>query len=274
VQAKCAPASSAKIVGNDGIYYNITATLDNGCNATTFTPVNNTGTWFGWMITAPFECVKGINPNETIPALEDDEQFYHPVAFSFFKNTSVYSMVFCYSSLVGYNVTASYSFNAPNNGISNVVTKTVASPLGYGPNGLTFPGWENNPRIVGVGDSVRLTLADAIVKYAGYQGTPGSDINSSLQETVLSDASQVSNKAQAAFLLYQALVARSTYVVGPSFPQTAVYDTPAFRLMANKRISHLLTALCIITGFTIIILFRPYNDGQKVGAPPGVPHSA
>ena len=65
---------------------------------------------------------------------------------------------------------------------------------------LNFPGAKDHPRITGIGDSIRITLADAIVNYAGYKGMPGSDIDKSLQDTVLSDASQVSNRAQRAFV--------------------------------------------------------------------------
>ena len=143
VQAKCVPASSANIVNmtwvSDARYYTIYATLGNGngCNVTTYSPVNSTGTWFGWVVAAPFECVKGINPNETNPAPKDDDShvLYRPVAFSFLKTNTTYSTVFCYSSLLGYNVTASYSFNTPNNGISNVVGRAAPTSLGYGPNG-------------------------------------------------------------------------------------------------------------------------------------------
>ena len=135
VQAKCAPAFIANITGPTGGLYNIIGTLPNGCSATSYAVPQSDGTWYGWAVPAPFECVKGINPKETNPAQEDSEKFHHPVAFSFFKTTSMYSMVFCYSSLVGYNVTASYSFNAPNNGISNIVNTTGPTSFGYGPNG-------------------------------------------------------------------------------------------------------------------------------------------
>ena len=136
VQAKCAPAFIANVTGpaTSGLY-NITGTLPNGCNATSYGYTDSVGAWYGWAVPADFECVKGINPKETNPVQEDPERFYHPVAFSFFKNTSMLSMVFCYSSLVGYNVTASYSFNAPNSGIYNIVNKTAPTSLGYGPNG-------------------------------------------------------------------------------------------------------------------------------------------
>jgi hypothetical protein len=138
VQAKCAPASSTIVVNtsiiNGVTVYVISATLPNGCSATTYTPVGIT-TWFGWVIPAPFECVKGINPDETIPALENAEKFYHPVAFSFFKNTSAYSIVFCYSSLLEYNVTATLSPNARNHGVFKVTNRTAPTSLGYGPNG-------------------------------------------------------------------------------------------------------------------------------------------
>ena len=140
VQAKCVPASSANIVGtyvstDNTSYHTINATLGNGCNVTTYSPVGSDGTWFGWVVTAPYQCVKGINPEDTTQAPNDNNVFYRPAAFSFFKNSTAYSVVFCYSSVLGYNVTASYSFNAPNNGISNVVNTTAPTSLGYGPNG-------------------------------------------------------------------------------------------------------------------------------------------
>ena len=65
---------------------------------------------------------------------------------------------------------------------------------------LLFPGWENNPRIVGLGDSIRFTLADAIMKYSGYRGVPGTEIDPSLQDQVLIDSKLASEKAQPAFV--------------------------------------------------------------------------
>ena len=141
VQAKCAPASSISVADRPSnvsgvIVYNVTGTLPNGCNVTIFTPLANVGNWYGWATnTVPFECVNGINPNETIPAREDTAKFYHPVAFSFFKNLSAHSMVFCYSSLLEYNVTATLGPNAPNHGVFKVANKSAPTSLGYGPNG-------------------------------------------------------------------------------------------------------------------------------------------
>ena len=65
---------------------------------------------------------------------------------------------------------------------------------------LLFPGWEDSPRLVGVGDSIRTALTDAIVKYSGHQGAPGTAIDPSLQDQVLIDPKLATEKAQSAFV--------------------------------------------------------------------------
>ena len=64
---------------------------------------------------------------------------------------------------------------------------------------LTFPGAYNNSRIASVGDSIRFALPGAIARYAGHQG-PGTGIDSSLQDKVLSDPNLVADKAQRAYV--------------------------------------------------------------------------
>jgi hypothetical protein len=130
VQARCVPAAS-NITGPDAQnFYEIVGTLPNGCTAKSYAPTTNIGTWFGWGVTTPFECVLGINPNETDST--DPGDFYRPVALSFLKTTSMYSMVFCYSTLEEHDVVATLEFGQ---GISNVSDKSVVKSLGYGPNG-------------------------------------------------------------------------------------------------------------------------------------------
>ena len=142
VQTRCAAATKAIILNVTAIegyaYYVIEGTLLNGCKTTSFTPVNrfNNGTWFGWTTSgAPFECVNGINPSETLPPQEDLERLYHPATFTFFKNPSMYTMILCYSVLTEHVVAASFNLDPEHGKLFNVSSRNVVRPLGYGPNG-------------------------------------------------------------------------------------------------------------------------------------------
>jgi hypothetical protein len=133
VQARCAAAKS-NIRGIDARgFYKIVGTLPNGCSAMSYAPTSSDGTWNGWAVTAPFACVKGINPNETDDT--DPGDFFDPVAFSFLKTAFMYSMVFCYSTLTQHDVVAELGLSTGGSGISNVLDKGVVRSLGYGPNG-------------------------------------------------------------------------------------------------------------------------------------------
>jgi hypothetical protein len=132
VQSTCAPSKSTTITV-DSDFYNIQGFLPNNCSATSYAQVKQTGTWFGWGVPAPFECVKGINPAETNDT--DPGSFYAPVAFSFFKNASAHSMVFCYSTITQYNVYATLTLSNSTSGITNVYDEHVVGSLGFAPNG-------------------------------------------------------------------------------------------------------------------------------------------
>ena len=114
---------------NAGVYV-ITGTLSNGCNATSYAYHTDVGNWFGWAVLAPFECVQAINRSE--PVGTDPGQFFPPVAFSFFKNMSMYSMVFCYNVLEEYTVTSRSNFEY---GILGVNEPVSVRRLGWGPSG-------------------------------------------------------------------------------------------------------------------------------------------
>jgi hypothetical protein len=133
VQATCAPAQSKITTLDAQGDWEIRGTLPNGCNATSYAPNVTIGTWYGWVVPAPFACVHGINPNE--PNKTDPGYFYEPVAFSFVKNTSLYSMVFCYSTLVEHNVVATLALGNETSAVSNVTDEGVVASLGFGPNG-------------------------------------------------------------------------------------------------------------------------------------------
>ena len=142
VQTRCAAANSTVLnitkIGGDPFYV-IEGTLFNGCKTISYRPVNSTETWYGWTTSgAPFECVNGINPSETIPAKEDLENFYHPATFSFFKNVSVHTMVLCYSALTEHIVAASFNLDPEHGKLFNVSSRGVVRSLGYGPNGRVF----------------------------------------------------------------------------------------------------------------------------------------
>ena len=134
VQARCAPAKSNITILDPEDDWEIVGTLPNvnGCNATSYAPKQNIGTWFGWVVPAPFACVHAINPNE--PNNTDPGYFFEPVAISFVKTTSIFSMVFCYASLVEHEVVATFTLGTETNGISSVVDKGIIKSLGFGPN--------------------------------------------------------------------------------------------------------------------------------------------
>ena len=139
VQTRCAAANSTVLnVTTYGSfdYYVTEGTLPNGCKTTSSTPVNRNGTWYGWTTSgAPFECVNGINPSETLPPQEDLERLYHPATFTFFKNPSTHSMVLRYSVLVEHIVAASFNLDAEHGKLSNVSSRKAVRSLTYGPNG-------------------------------------------------------------------------------------------------------------------------------------------
>jgi hypothetical protein len=135
VQARCAPARSRITILDTTGDWEILGILPNvnGCNATSYAPNVSIGTWFGWVVPAPFACVQAINPNETNKT--DPGYVFEPVAFSFVKTTSLYSMVFCYSTVVEHDVVATLALGDETSGISNVTDKGVVRSLGFSPNG-------------------------------------------------------------------------------------------------------------------------------------------
>jgi hypothetical protein len=83
------------------------------------------------VVPAPFACVQAINPNELNTT--DPGPLFYPLALSFVKTTSLYSMVFCYSTIMEHDVIATLTL--ANETISNVADKGVIGSLGFGPNG-------------------------------------------------------------------------------------------------------------------------------------------
>ena len=65
---------------------------------------------------------------------------------------------------------------------------------------LTFPGFASDAGILAAGDSVRLGLSGAIMRYAGRQGAPETAFDPSLQDEVLSNPNLVADKAQRAYV--------------------------------------------------------------------------
>jgi len=141
VQARCAGVPASNIVvtspSRNRSDYVIQGTLGNNCTAVSYANPNETSTWYGWAARAAPGCVQAINPNETKTIGPDPaEEFFWPVAFSFFKNKTAVSMAVCYSTLTEYTVDAGISFsNGSNHGISDVQNASNASWLGWGPSG-------------------------------------------------------------------------------------------------------------------------------------------
>ena len=97
--------------------------------------MSTVGTWFGWAVPAPLGCVQGINSSETVST--DRGESFWPVAFSFMKDKSTLSMIFCYSKLEEHDVVA---YLTPHNldnsqGIYNVSDRGFNQSFGLGPNG-------------------------------------------------------------------------------------------------------------------------------------------
>ena len=159
VQATCAAVQvQPEITPDDNNdLYNITGALSNACFATSYAPQNNNGTWFGWAVLAPLACVQAINPNETVDS--DLLPFFYPVAFSFLKTTSIYSMAFCYSSLEEHTVNAKFSFSlGSNEGVYYVHNNTYTKSLGLAPSGYVFRY-----------DTIKLTCGSAHVFWSAFR---------------------------------------------------------------------------------------------------------
>lgn len=163
-------------------------------------------------------------------------------------------MVFCYSTLVEHNVVATLALGNDTVGISNISDNGAVGFLGFGPNGISFANPTNDGRITGITDAVRFVLTEAISSLAGTQGAFGTGISTSLQDTVLSNATLTAPLAQTVYLLYQAFISPVTLVVGSAFQQNATYEIPAYRLVADKPVAHTMTALCALTGVFLIVL--------------------
>jgi len=156
VQATCA-AVQPEITGpDDNGFYDIVGTLSNDCSVKSYAPQNSSGTWFGWAVLAPLACVQAINPKETVDS--NLGQFFYPVAFSFLKTTSMYSMAFCYSSLEEHSVGAEFSFSLGHNqGIDYIDNYDYVRSLGLAPSGYVFRN-----------DTSKLTYGSAHVFWSAF----------------------------------------------------------------------------------------------------------
>ena len=64
---------------------------------------------------------------------------------------------------------------------------------------LNFPNSTNDSRVAGVGDSVKYTLSDAVIQWAGFQEI-GGGISTSRQDEVLSNSTLAGEYAQTAYV--------------------------------------------------------------------------
>ncbi|KAF8332299.1 uncharacterized protein EI90DRAFT_3054932 [Cantharellus anzutake] len=231
VQARCAPVPSPVISGPDTANrYNITGTLSHNCSATSNVITNGT-IWDGWMVPAPLGCVRSIGSGNNYSDPSDPR--FSPVAFSFLKNTSSYSMVFCYSMIEEHDLTATLTLNYDTPFISDVVDRGNVSFLSWGPSGIGWPS--NDPRVEGSGDAIRLALAGSIMNLAG-------------------DANYVAGLAEEAVKIFQATLAPSAFIVGPPYFRIAAQEVQANGLKAIPPVAHLITVLCAIIGSILIAL--------------------
>ncbi|KAF8321415.1 uncharacterized protein EI90DRAFT_3079324 [Cantharellus anzutake] len=273
VQAKCAPVPSPVISGPDSAkLYHISGSLPHNCSATSYASPDGT-TWYSWMVDAPIGCVRGIDPgnNYTLPS---DPVYFSPVAFSFFKNISSYSMVFCYSMIEEHDVSVKLALNDDIPSIYDVVDLGNVSFLSWGPSGT---GWTNpDPRVEGIKDAIRFALADSIVKHVGLDEV-GGGMNTSEQDRILRDGASVVGYAEDAIILFQATVAPSTLVVGPPYLETATQYVQTFGLVAIAPVAHVMTAMCAIVGLMLIALFIHHyiwREGSLTSAAPSASTTA
>ena len=134
VQVRCAVPKTNMTGITSEQYYSLVGTLPNNCTANSLIPYPRNNTWYGWSNAAEPECVKGINPNETIGD-PDLGLFLTPAIITFLKNATAYSMVLCYSTLTEHDVQARLGFGAHSHGITELIGKRFVGSLGYGPNG-------------------------------------------------------------------------------------------------------------------------------------------
>ncbi|KAF8308920.1 uncharacterized protein EI90DRAFT_3107233 [Cantharellus anzutake] len=249
VQARCAPVPSPVISGPDTANrYNITGTLSHNCSATSNVITNGT-IWDGWMVPAPFGCVRSIDPGNNYS--DSSDPWFSPVAFSFLKNTSSYSMVFCYSMIAEHDLTATLTFNYDTPFISDVVDRGNVSFLSWGPSGIGWPS--SDPRVEGIGDAISFALAGSIMNLAGLFKI-GVEIIS-LQDNTLGDANSVVGLAEDAVKLFQATLAPSTFIIGPPYFRNVTLEAQAANgLIAIPHVAHVITALCAIVGSILIAL--------------------
>ncbi|KAF8344277.1 uncharacterized protein EI90DRAFT_3115027 [Cantharellus anzutake] len=274
VQAHCTPVPSPVISGPyDDNRYNISGTLSNNCSATSYAISDGT-TWYSWVVPAPFECLRSIDPSNN--HMGPSDPFFSPVAFSFFKNKSSASMIFCSSMIEEHDVIVGLSVDGLPN-IYDVSDHGNVSFLSWGPNGI---GWQNpnqDPRVEGIKVAVGWTLADTIARLAGLSDMVGGEINASQQDTILSNGTSVAQCAEAALIWFQAVVAPYTFVVGPSFQANAIQSVLEFRLVAINAVAHTLTAMCTIVGLILIVLYihhHVWREKLLASVTPSVPAPA
>ncbi|KAF8308921.1 uncharacterized protein EI90DRAFT_3162278 [Cantharellus anzutake] len=250
VQARCAPVPSPVISGPDTTdSYDISGTLSHNCSATS-NVISNGTTWDSWMVPAPFGCVRSIDPGNNHP-IASNPLYFSPVAFSFLKNISSYSMVFCYSMIEEHDLTVTLAIDSGTPFIYDVVDRGNVSFLSWGPSGI---GWtSSDPRVEGIGDAISFALAGSIVNSAGLDEI-GGEIDTSLQDGILRDANSVVGYAEEAVRLFQATLAPSTLIVGPSYLRNATRYVETYNLVAYAPAAHVLTALCAIVGSILIAL--------------------
>jgi len=265
VQARCAGITRPNITvlppgRSFGPRYYLVGRLGNNCSASLYASANKTSPWYPWAAKAFPGCVQAINPNETeTNGVDQADNFFYPIAISFFKDNSTVSMAFCYSTLTEYTVDANITFsNGNNRGINGVRNPRNATSLGFGPSGLWYNTTSDEGTVQGIGDAIAFVLGDAVVQYAGYSNDSSANV-STLQDRTLSNPSLVAAIAQKAYVRYQALVAPLTLVDGSSYQTPATYYIGVYRLLAIGPVAHALTALSAITGFALLVLFSHHR---------------
>ncbi|KAF8332298.1 uncharacterized protein EI90DRAFT_3122728 [Cantharellus anzutake] len=113
--------------------------------------------------------------------------------------------------------------------ISDVADRGNVSFLSWGPSGT---GWtSSDPRVEGIGDAIRFALAGSI-----------------------SDANSVVGYAEEAVRLFQATLAPSTFIVGPSYLGNATQYVETYSLVAIAPVAHAITVMCAIVGLVLVVL--------------------
>jgi len=132
-------------------------------------------------------------------------------------------------------------------GIANVTDNGFVQSLGWAPNGLTL------------NDSVVLGFSANISNMVGINlCTPMAGLTSK------NSTEAFFNTSRSTYLYYQALLAKALYIDMSQYSQNGTYWVLTYRLVADERASHALSALCGATGLILLLVFVGHHRRKTV----------